>query len=155
MMEMVVQGVSTRNVQKITQQLYDEFFSRSAVPEMCRELDGPVKKFRDRPLDTCCPFVMADAIYIKVREKQHIVSKAVLTAVGINLGGRKEVLRFDVCGAETEGTWRDFFTGLKDRGLSEGGTWWSPMRTRGCGRLPGKASRGARGRGARSISYAT
>ena len=118
MMEMVVQGVSTRNVQKITQQLCGESFSKSAVSEMCRELDGPVKKFRDRPLGTSCPFVMADAIYIKVREEQRIVSKAVLIAVGINPGGRKEVLGFDVCGAETEGTWRDFFTGLKDRGLS-------------------------------------
>lgn len=105
MMEMVVQGVSTRNVQKITQQLCGESFSKSAVSEMCRELDGPVKKFRDRPLGTSCPFVMADAIYIKVREEQRIVSKAVLIAVGINPGGRKEVLGFDVCGAETEGTW--------------------------------------------------
>lgn len=118
MMEMVVQGVSTRNVQKITQQLCGESFSRSVVSEMCRELEGPVKKFRDRPLEAGYPFVMADAIYIKVREEHRIVSKAVLIAVGINPAGQKEILGFDVCGSETEGTWREFFTGLKDRGLS-------------------------------------
>ena len=118
MMEMVVQGVSTRNVQKITQQRCGESFSKSAVSEMCRELEGPVQKFRSRPLETDYPFVMADAVYIKVREDQRIISKAVLTAIGINPCGRKEILGFDICGAETEGTWRDFFTGLKDRGLS-------------------------------------
>ena len=63
------------------------------------------------------PFVLADALYIKVREEHRVISKAVLVAVGINRQGKKEVLGFGICNAETQGAWGGFFAGLKDRGL--------------------------------------
>jgi len=50
MMEMVVQGVSTRNVKKITEELCGESFSKSTVSEICKELDAPVKRFKERLL---------------------------------------------------------------------------------------------------------
>lgn len=117
MMEMVVQGVSTRNIQKVTEELCGETFSKSTVSEMCRELDIPVKAFKERLLPEKYPFIMADAMYIKVREEHRIRSKALLLAVGINPEGRKEILGFDVCDAEKSNTWKLFFESLKSRGL--------------------------------------
>ena len=117
MMEMVVQGVSTRNIQKVTEELCGETFSKSTVSEICRELDIPVKAFKERLLPEKYPFIMADAMYIKVREDHRIRSKALLLAIGINPEGKKEVLGFDVCDGEKANTWKNFFEGLKSRGL--------------------------------------
>lgn len=117
MMEMVVQGVSTRNIKKITEELCGEPFSKSTVSEICKELDEPVKRFRYRMLPDRYPFLIADAMYIKVREDRRIVSKAVLWAIGINTDGRKEVLGFSLCDTEKELTWKEFFEELKSRGL--------------------------------------
>jgi len=117
MMEMVVQGVSTRNIQKVTEELCGESFSKSTVSEICRELDIPVKAFKERLLPDKYPFIMADAMYIKVREDHRVRSKALLLAIGVNPEGKKEVLGFDICDAEKTNTWKTFFEGLKSRGL--------------------------------------
>lgn len=117
MMEMVVQGVSTRNIQKITEELCGEKFSKSTVSELCRELDEPVRRFRYRLLPDRYPFVLVDGIYIKVREDHRVVSKAFLVAIGINMVGKKEVLGFHLCDTEKDITWKDFFEELKSRGL--------------------------------------
>lgn len=117
MMEMVIQGVSTRNIQKVTEELCGEKFSKSTVSEICRELDIPVKAFKERLLPEKYPFIMADAMYIKVREDHRIRSKALLIAIGINPEGHKEVIGFDICDAEKTYTWKIFFESLKSRGL--------------------------------------
>lgn len=117
MMEMVVQGVSTRKVQKVTEELCGETFSKSTVSEICRELDIPVKEFKERLLPEKYPFIMADAMYIKVREEHRVRSKALLLAIGINTEGQKEIIGFDICDTEKTNTWKDFFEGLKSRGL--------------------------------------
>ena len=117
MMEMVVQGVSTRNIQKVTTELCGTTFSKSTVSEICKELDIPVKEFKNRLLKDKYPFVMADAMYIKVREDHRVVSKALFIAIGINPTGHKEILGFDVYDAERHDSWKHFFEGLKSRGL--------------------------------------
>jgi len=117
MMEMVVQGVATRKVEKVTEELCGTRFSKSTVSELCKGLDSAVREFRYRKLEKNYPFVMADAMYIKVREDYRVRSKALLIAMGINADGRKEILGFDLCESETELGWGDFFAGLKQRGL--------------------------------------
>ena len=117
MMEMVVQGVSTRNVQKVTEELCGEKFSKSTVSEICKELDIPVKQFKERLLPERYPFIIADAIYLKVREDHRVKSKALYIAIGINNSGRKEILGFDVFDSEKNTTWKTFFESLKSRGL--------------------------------------
>ena len=119
MMEMVVQGVSTRKVQKVTEELCGESFSKSTVSEICKELDVPVKKFKERLLPDRYPFVIVDAIYLKAREDHRVRSKALFIAVGINDTGHKEVLGFDVYETEKTSTWRSFFEKLKSRGLRD------------------------------------
>lgn len=117
MMEMVVQGVSTRNVKKVTEELCGESFSKSAVSEICKELDIPIKHFKERLLPDHYPFIIVDAIYLKVREEHRIKSKALFIAVGVNNTGHKEIIGFEVYDSEKTGTWKDFFENLKSRGL--------------------------------------
>lgn len=117
MMEMVIQGIATRKVEKVTEELCGTKFSKSAVSGLCKGLDEAVWNFKNRPLEKPYPFIMADAMYIKVREDHRVRSKALLIAIGIDPDGRKEALGFDLCQAETELNWKEFFGNLKRRGL--------------------------------------
>lgn len=119
MMEMVLQGVSTRKVTQITQELCGTRFSKSTVSELCKGLDEAVQAFRNRPLEKRYPFLMVDAMYLKVREDGRVQSKALMMAIGVNEEGYREVLGFDLWDTETELGWKGFFECLVDRGLHQ------------------------------------
>ena len=83
MMEMVVQGVSTRKVRAITEELCGTSFSKSTISALCSALDPAVEAFRNRPLEKWYPFVMVDATFTKVREGGQVRSKGLLVALGV------------------------------------------------------------------------
>jgi transposase-like protein len=118
MMEMVIQGVSTRKVSAITQELCGVSFSKSTVSALCSELDPLIEAFQHRPLERYYPFLMVDAIYMRARERGAIRSKAILIAVGVNEEGHREIIGFMVGDGESYDAWSDFFGSLKVRGLS-------------------------------------
>ena len=117
MAEMVVCGVSTRKIAKVMEELCGTSYSKSAVSELCKSLDTEVEKFRNRPLTGSYPFVTADATYFKVRENHRVISKALMIAIGTNNEGKHEILGFAEYQRESTDTWREFFKGLKARGL--------------------------------------
>jgi len=117
MMEMVINGVSTRKVQTITQELCGETFSKSTVSNLCKGLDPVVKEFQMRPLKKHYPFVIVDALYTKVRENKQVCSKGVLIATAVNEDGYREIIGFDIANTESEVSWGNFFSSLNDRGL--------------------------------------
>lgn len=117
MIEMVINGVSTRKIEMVTEELCGKSFSKSMVSSLCQRLDPVVEAFRNRPLNKRYPFLVADAIYLKVREDGRVRSKGLLIAVGINEVGHREVLGFKLADSESEASWGDFFAELKDRGL--------------------------------------
>lgn len=117
MAEMVVAGVSTAKVGRVMEEICGRSFSKQAVSEACKELDGPVREFRERPLDDDYPFVIADATYVKVREDHRVGAKALMIAIGLTSAGRKEVIGFSLEEAESAKTWEGFFSSLKRRGL--------------------------------------
>lgn len=116
LMEMVVNGVSTRKVSKITEELCGTAFSKSTVSRLCAALDARVRAFNERPLGRF-PFLLVDALYVKAREDERIVSKAGLLVSGINAEGYREVLGLRMGDSESEGFWRDMFDWQKGRGL--------------------------------------
>ena len=119
LMEMVVSGVSTRKVSQITEELCGAEFSKSTVSRLCQNLDPIVKAWNNRPLeDHRFPFVIVDALYMKVREDGRIRSRGVLIATGIHTDGYREVLGFQVGDSESESTWSELFAWLKSRGLT-------------------------------------
>ncbi len=114
--EMYVQGVSTRKVAKITQQLCGFEISSSEVSRASKTLDDQLQAWRERSLGKF-PYVYMDARYEKVRHNGVIINCAVLLAIGINPSGHREVLGVSVKLSEQEVHWRDFISSLKDRGL--------------------------------------
>lgn len=119
LMEMVVNGVSTRKVARITEELCGRAFAKSTVSDLCKSLDPLVEAWNGRELGgTRYPFVLVDALVIKVRESDRVRSRSALVATGVNEQGYREILGLQLGDSESERSWGDFFTWLKGRGLS-------------------------------------
>lgn len=114
--EMYVQGVSTRKVKSITEQLCGVNINSSAVSQAASQLDSELAKWRERPLGNY-PFLFLDAYYEQVREDGQVRDLAVLVAVGVNPAGKREILGVSVSLSEHEVHWRTFLESLKQRGL--------------------------------------
>jgi transposase-like protein len=115
--EMYVQGVSTRKVKAITEELCGHRFSASTISRINKGLDGELARFARRRLQEPYPYVILDARYEKVRQAGVIRSQAVLIALGINWDGRRCVLAVEEANRESKTSWREFLLGLKGRGL--------------------------------------
>src|ERR1700726_3315564 len=115
--EVYVQGVSTRKVKAITEELCGHSFSASSISAMNQRLDASLAQFAGRPLAEAFPYLILDARYERVREAGVITSQAVLIAIGIDWDGRRQVLAVELANRESRSSWRDFLLGLKARGL--------------------------------------
>ena len=114
--EAYVQGVSTRKMAKLTQELCGIDVSSSEVSRAAQALDETLSAWRERPLEAM-PYVYLDARYEKVRHGGQVLDSAVQLAIGINRQGQRSVLGVSVALSEQEVHWREFLTSLKDRGL--------------------------------------
>ena len=115
--EAYIEGISTRKVDDLVQALGLSGVDKSAVSRICQGLDEVVEPFRQRPLLGRYPYVWLDAVYLKVRENQRIVSKAVVIAIGVRDSGEREVLGFAVGASEEQAFWSEFLRSLVGRGL--------------------------------------
>lgn len=116
--EMVLQGVSTRKVAIITEELCGTRFSRSRVSQLCTALDARVQAWNERSLSAqAYPFVLVDALVVKVRRDNAVRATSALIVSGVNAEGRRELLGLSLGESESEGTWADMFAWLKRRGL--------------------------------------
>src|SRR5215217_1156706 len=116
--EMYVQGVSTRKVKAITEELCGHSFSASAISAINKRLDDSLAQFASRRLEEPFPYLILDARYEKVREGGIVTSQAVLIAVGIDWDGRRQILGVEMAHRESHSVWKTFLLGLRERGLS-------------------------------------
>jgi putative transposase len=116
--EMYVQGVSTRKVKAITEELCGHSFSASSISTINKRLDQSLAQFAMRPLNEVFPYLIVDARYERIREAGVIVSHAVLIAIGIDWDGRRQILGVELANRESRSSWSDFLRGLKARGLN-------------------------------------
>ncbi len=114
--EMYVQGVSTRRVKAITEELCGVEISAMQVSRAAQQLDEILQEWRERPLGEI-QYLYADASYEKVREAGQVRDAAVLVASGITPEGERQVLGVSVSLSEHESHWKAFLKGLKDRGM--------------------------------------
>lgn len=118
LIEMVINGVSTRKVAKITEELCGTAVSKSTVSELCARLDPVVKAWNERDLSTSrFPFVVVDALVIRVREQGRVRPISAMIATGVNERGYREILGLMLGDSESESSWGTFFAWLKQRGL--------------------------------------
>ena len=114
--EMYVQGVSTRKVKAITEELCGVEITPMQVSRAASQLDATLQEWRERPLGEI-QYLFLDARYEKVREAGQVLDVAVLVASGITLEGERQILGVSVSLSEHETHWKAFLQGLKDRGL--------------------------------------
>jgi transposase-like protein len=118
LMEMVLNGVSTRKVTAITEELCGTRFSQSTVRQLCTALDRRVHAWNERPLDGhAYPFVIVDALVVKVRRDHAVRATRALMVSGVHADGQRELLGLRLGDSESEGPWTDMVTWLKTRGL--------------------------------------
>jgi putative transposase len=118
LMEMYVEGVSTRKVKDITEELCATSFSKSLVSRLAGELDSELERWRKRPLEEKgYPYLFVDARYEKARVDHRIVSEGVLIVYGVREDGYREILGVQVADTESEATYQELFRSLKARGL--------------------------------------
>ncbi len=114
--EMYVQGVSTRKVAKITEQLCGFEVTSTQVSRAAKELDDVLEQWRNRPLGAY-PYVYLDARYEKVRNNGSVIDMAVLVAIGVSETGHRQILGTSVALSEQEAHWRNFLRSLQERRL--------------------------------------
>jgi putative transposase len=115
--EMYVQGVSTRKVKAITEELCGQEFSASSISAINKGLDQELERFMRRRLEQGYPYVILDARYEKVRVEGIIRSQAVLVAIGVDWEGRRQILGIEMADRESSSSWKEFLVLLKSRGL--------------------------------------
>ena len=106
--EMYVQGVSTRKVKVITEELCGDSFSASSISAINQRLDASLAQFAGRPLAEAFPYLILDARYERVREAGVITSQAVLIAIGIDWDGRRQILAVELANRESRSSWAGF-----------------------------------------------
>ncbi len=117
--ESYLQGVSTRNVEKVISHLGVTQISASYVSKVAQELDVKITEFMERTIDSHFPYLFVDASYFKVRDGVKYVNKDSSRSSRVREDGYREILGARVADAEHELTWEGIFSDLKDRGLSK------------------------------------
>ena len=116
-LEAYVNGVSTRKVDRLVEQLGIDGMTKDRVSAICRALDEQVELFRGRPLEGAYPYLWLDAKHVKVRDHGRVVSKALVVAYAVHESGVREVIGLDVGEVESGAFWVEFLRSLKKRGL--------------------------------------
>src|SRR5215218_4755964 len=117
-MEAYVNGVSTRKVDRLVEQLGVHGMSKDRVSALCRALDEQVEAFRERPLEGAFPYLWLDAKVVKVRDRGHVYPKALVVAYGVHETGRRGVIGLDIGETESGAFWVEFLRSLRERGLT-------------------------------------
>jgi transposase-like protein len=117
-LEAYVNGVSTRKVDRLVEQLGIAGMTKDRVSALCRALDEQVATFRERPLEGSYPYLWLDAKHVKVRSGGHVRSKALVIAYGVHESGIREVIGLDLGEVESEAFWVEFLRSLRARGLA-------------------------------------
>jgi putative transposase len=118
LMEMYVEGVSTRKVKEVTEELCGTSFSKSLVSSLAGRLDSELEAWRNRWLEAdAYPYVFVDARYEKARAGGRIISEGVLVVSAVRDDGLREIVAVEVADTESEATYQELFRSLKRRGL--------------------------------------
>ena len=116
--EMYLQGVSTRKVRAITEELCGTSISASTVSRLTKRLDEDLARWRNRRLVESYPYLIVDARYERVRQNERIESQGVLVISGVSGKGQRDILGVAVANTESETSWTEVFRDLNRRGLS-------------------------------------
>ena len=118
-LSMYARGMTTRDIQGHLQEMYGVEVSPTLISTVTDSIQDEVKTWQDRPLDALYPIVYLDALMVKMRYDGKVENRAVYTAIGISVEGKKEVLGLWASGNEGAKFWMTVLTNLKNRGMKD------------------------------------
>jgi transposase-like protein len=116
-LEMYLQGVSTRKVAAVTEALSRVRVGKDTVSRIAERLKDELAAWRSRRLSQAYPYLYLDGIYLKVNWGGYVGEVALLAAIGVNDDGYREVLAIESAGGERTEAYRNLLKGLLERGL--------------------------------------
>lgn len=116
---MYAKGMTTGDIEAHIQDIYGIEVSDTTISRITDKILPVAKEWQQRPLETVYAVVFLDAIHYHVRSEGQIVKKAVYIAIGIDLGGKKDVLGMWVGENESAKFWAMVLNGLKNRGVED------------------------------------
>jgi putative transposase len=118
-LSMYARGMTTRDIQGHLQEIYGVEVSPTLISNVTDAVVEEVKTWQNRPLDTVYPILYLDALHVKIRDAGHVQNRAIYVAIGLNMGGAKEVLGLWAGQAEGAKFWLQVATELKNRGVQD------------------------------------
>jgi putative transposase len=112
-------GLTTREIQKHLQELYQVEVSAALISNVTAEVTAEVQAWQNRPLESSYPIVYFDALFVKSRQGGLSAPRAVYLALAITLEGNKELLGMWIAGQEGASFWLSVFTELRNRGMQD------------------------------------
>jgi transposase-like protein len=113
-----VQGVSTRDMRRLSQALMGEGISRSTVSRVTKVLSEQVEQLRRAPIEGPIPYLYLDATFLDARWARAVENVSALVAYGVDGSGHRRLLAVALGAEESEQSWTELLTQLCDRGLS-------------------------------------
>jgi len=117
--EMFVSGTSTHKVGSVAEKLMGAAPSSSAVSRLNHTLTEQYEIWRVRPLFSHYRILYLDGIHFRVRHGTQTDSTIILTALGVDLEGNKDVLALRACAEEDKDGWSCLLQDLRNRGVTE------------------------------------
>ena len=106
-------------IQGHLKEIYHTDISKDLISTITDGVIDEVSTWQNRTLDSVYPIIYLDCIYVKGRDSNVVINKAVYLAIGVNLEGQKELLGIWVGKAEGAKFWMQIVTELKNRGIEE------------------------------------
>jgi len=113
-----INGVPTRKVDELVRAMGVNGISKSSVSKLCKDMDERVNALLKRPLAGDWACLCLDATYLKVRERDRIVSVAAIIAVAVSTQAKREIVGLHVGPSRAKPFWTSFLRDLVLRGLT-------------------------------------
>jgi putative transposase len=116
--EMFVAGVSTHKVGEVAQTLMGVAPSASTISRLNQTLIQQFDAWRQRPLQEHWRIVYLDGVHFSIRHGEKADATIILTALGVDVAGNKEVLALRACAEESKEGWLSLLHDLRSRGAT-------------------------------------
>ncbi len=116
--EMFVAGVSTHKVGEVTQTLMGVAPSASTISRLNQTLTQQFEAWRERSLSEHWRILYLDGVHFSIRHGEKADATIILTALGVDLEGNKEVLALRACAEEDKDGWACLLHALRTRGAT-------------------------------------
>lgn len=116
--QMFVTGTSTHKVGEVAQTLMGVAPSASTISRLNQTLTQQFEAWRERSLQAHWRILYLDGVHFSIRHGEQANSTLILTALGVDLEGNKEVLALRVCAEEDKDGWACLLHDLRRRGAT-------------------------------------